>query len=304
MLNLAALPSYYLDKFGLPKVAEVLGKPPSLVAMWKSKSKFPLEAVSRLLEFDPAPLGAITPLYPENKIGAKLAIMMPCAGKPEPETVETLMRLYDPAEMTYKRFNFNSLPIARNAMFAWWMAQTQIEWGLLADSDSVFPCGDAALFRELCDLPDMPDAYAGLNTIYRMLVHKKKCVSVCYVGRRKGAPPQFSGGDTAAIRAKIKKGPRNELHKVDACGFGGLLIHRSVIEDVISQQGDEMRHNSPYLKERFGYEYALCDPTTKETPGDDYPLCSRIRRAGHEIFVDLSVMAGHVGSKVYTFNDL
>lgn len=303
MFDLRALPAHYVGTYGLPKVAEVCGQSLAVVSMWHKRSTFPLDAVAKLLDFDPAPLGAVTPLYPENKVGAKLAILMPCSGKPEPETMETILRLYDKTEMVFKRVNFNNLPIARNCLAAWWYGQN-IPWAFWADADNVFPCGDAELFRRLTDNPNLPEAFAALHTIYRLLVHKKSLVSVCYVGRSKGAPPQFMVRDGVAIREKVKGGPRNELLPVEACGFGGLLMNRQVITDIIAQQADEIRHKEPILKQRFGYEYSLFDPTTKETPGDDFPFAVRAKRAGHQVFVDLAVMAGHVGSKVYTFADL
>lgn len=297
------MPQWYLDTYGREKVAEVVGVKKAMISMWLTRKAFPTSALDKLLAFDSSPMGQVEPLYKAPELASKLAILMPSTGSPTSPTFECLMRLFDRKEMDYKRVSFNNLSVARNSLAAWWLA-SPCEWAFWADADMVFPCGDAKWFKDTCDLPNMPDMYAGVHTIYRMLVHKKSFVSVSYVGRRRGAPAQFSGGDSASMRQSLKRGPRNELMECDWCGFGGVLMNRKVLEDIIAQQGKEIKTNSPFLKARFGYEYSFFSPTRMDTPGDDIPFCERATRAGHKPHIDLSIFAGHVGEKVFNYDSL
>lgn len=300
-LDLTTLPERYLAALGREKLAEIVGQTENVVAMWIKRKKFPLDAVQKLLEFDPSPLAEIKPLYEAQDSGGKLIILMPSNGPVEPQAQESLMRLYNPATMAFKSVGFNNLPIARNALAAHFL-NGPWQWAFWMDSDSVLPCGNAQWFKQVCGLNRLSDVYAGVNTILRLMAHNKTFVSCVYVSKSNDPSPQFAGGESH--RADIRGGPRDEIKAVPAVGFGGVLTHRKMFEDIIASQGDEIRHASPYLKQRFGYDYSFFDPTTKETPGDDYPLCARAIRAGHQPFIDKAVFAGHVGRKIYTYADI
>lgn len=303
MFDITTLPAYYLEKYGRAVVSEVVGEKTSVVAMWEKRGKFPLAAVQKLLEHDPEPLGKITPLYTNPEPGKKLAFLVPLSSPPEPKMVDSLVKLYDKREMNYKRVAFNNLSVARNALAAWALrGPYQKFWW--QDGDSLCQAGDAAWFKKAADLPMVPDTFAGLNSIYRALVHKKTIVSVCYRGRANGAPPQFGGGETQAMRMKVRQGCRDEVIEVPWSGMGGMLTDRSVFEDIIKTQGDEIRMKPGGIGARFNYQYDFFGPIDRETPGDDVPFCARARRAGHKIYVDLALQAAHIGDRAYTFKDL
>jgi len=301
MLALTSLPKRYIEAHGRDRVAEIIGVKTGVVAMWIARDKFPLDAVEKLLAFDPTPLHEVKPLYTNPEPGNKLLILMPCNGSPERDTMRSIMRMYDPKDMDFETIAFNNLSVVRNQLAAIWLARGH-EWAFWADADSVFPCGNAAWFKQVCDLPAMPDIFAGVHTIFRLLVHKKSFVSVSYVARRKGGVPQFSGGESQ--RVSLKRGPRDELLPVDWCGFGGVLMNIKVLKDIIATQGEEITVKSDFLRQRFGYNYHFFSPTNPETPGDDLPLCKRAIQAGHRPHVDLAIAAGHVGSKIFNYSDL
>lgn len=310
MLDLRNLHSYYIEKYGVQKVAEIVGQKPPVISMWIKTSKFPVDALSCLIEHDPDPIHAVRPLYENPPTGTKLCILMPLIGPPEPKTMDCLLRLYDRREMGFKRVAFNNLSVARNALMGWWLA-SEYEWAFFMDGDMVLPCGDAAAFKTLAELPNYPDSYAGLNAIYRMLSHRVKngktdatIVSCAYVSRSKDAIPQFGGGEKPEGRMEMRLGPRAELKEKPWCGFGGVLVHRSVPEDIIKTQGDEIKMQPGGIGGRFGYQYAMFSPSDRETPGDDLPWCKRASRAGHKIYVDYAVHAAHVGDRAYTFADI
>ncbi len=171
------------------------------------------------------------------------------------------------------------------------------------DGDACLPCGDSGWFKEAAELPDMPDVFANLNTIYRMLVHKKTIVSVAYVSRNAQATPQF-GGDLNENIGLMRGGPRDQLIERPWSGMHGMLVHRSVFEDIIKTQGEEIRMKPGGIGTRFNYEYGFFNPLNGEIPGDDIPFATRAARAGHKTFVDLAVQAAHVGDRAYSFKDL
>lgn len=303
MINLVELPQSYIDKYGRDKVTEVIGQGPAMVSMWLSRKRFPLDAVQKLIEFDPSPLHAVKPLYSNPEPGKKLVILMPMNGPPEPEVMEAFARLYDPKEMDFHRVGFNNLSVARNALAGKFL-RGPWDWALWWDSDTIPPYGNAEAFKKMCQTPTMPDVFAGVHSIYRMLVHKKTFVSACYVGRKKGAPPQFFTGDAETVRSLVKRGPRDQLLECEWTGFGFVLTHRRVFEDIIRTQGEEIRVKNDGLRAKFGYDYAFFTPTGVDIPGDDIPFCHRATKAGHKVTMDFSVFAAHIGNHAYTYADL
>lgn len=318
MIPLSGLPQFYLDKYGREKVVEILGATNALVGLWISKQNaFPLTAVDKLLAFDPSPWGVKGAMGQENTsmafpaapaqarptppVGDKLMILVPLAGAPQPKMMDSLLRLYDRKEMGYERFAFNNLSVARNALAARFL-HSSAKWAFWMDGDMLHPAGDAPWYKEAAELPNLPDQFAGLHAIYRMLVHNKTIVSCHYVSRARSAVPQFGGGD--ARKSELRRGPQDRLIEVPWAGMGGMLTHKSVFEDIIKTQGNEIRMKPGGIGARFGYEYAFFNPIDLETCGDDVPFCLRAGKAGHKTHVDLAVVSAHLGDRSYTFNDL
>lgn len=302
MLDLNSLPSFYLQTYGPEKVAEVVGKRVAIVTMWQKRHKFPLDAVHKLLQFDPSPLNNVKPLHDTPSLKQNLMVLLPLTGNPEPKMLDSLVRLYDKREMKFERFAFNNLSVSRNALAARFL-RSPCEWAYWLDADMCLPAGDPEWFKREADLPDLPTPFAEVHAIYRSLVHKKTIVSCAYVSRRKDAVPQF-GGSNSIIRAELKKGPRDKLIEAPWCGFGGVLTHRSVFEDIIRTQGDEIAMRPGGIGERFSYSHAIFHPLDTETNGDDIPACYRAIKAGHKIHIDLAICAAHIGDRAYTYKDL
>lgn len=310
MFDLLKLPPYYLEKYGRDRIAELLGQKSAIVAMWEKSGKFPLDAVQKLLEHDPEPLKEVRPLYENPPQGTKLCILTPLAGPLAPQSQDAFSGLYDKREMGYRRVSFNNLSVARNTLAAWAL-KNNYEWLYWRDSDMVEPFGDGTLFKSLTGMRAMPDIYANLNTIYRLLSHRviqKKMdhtiVSVVYVSRNELAIPQFSAGDTPEARFKVRRGPHDEVVERNWVGFGGVLTHRSVFEDIIKTQGDSIKMKPDGIGRRFDYTYGFFNPIDGESPGDDVTFCVRAGKAGHKPRVDFAVHAAHVGDRAYTYQDI
>lgn len=302
MFDVTKLPGTYLEEYGAEKLAEILGQTEAKVKFWVHSEEFPLEALQKLLVFDPAPLAQMKPLYENPPAGTKVAILACSNRKPEPLTVASLFKLYDSRSMVYEPFGFNSLYHVRNMAAAWFL-KSGLEWSFWSDDDSVHPCGDAAWFKRATGQPEMPDSYAGVHAINRLLATGKKIVGCSYVSRTGNATPQFSGGQSLEMSEQVRAGPRNHVLKRDWIGFGGALVHRDVFLDIIKTQTEEIRVRNDSIKARLGYEFSFFRPVEDDI-GDDISFCARARKAGHEVFVDLAVASGHVGSKVYSYRDI
>jgi len=296
MLQLTTLPQYYIDKYGKDKVAEVIGEKSNVLAMWLSRGSWPLTAVEKLLEFDPEPINAIKPLYTNTKIDAKLAILMPHNTGISGKAIESVMRLYNPNEMRFMRYSFNTLTIARNAL-AQRFLDSGCTWAFWMDSDMVIPAGDAYWFKQTTGLHQMPDVFAGVNGLMRLLHHQKKLIGCTYFAKEPDGNAQFSGGHDKLAFGRMRYSPADQIRPVDWIGFGGLLMHRDVLLDMIKTQGDEMRVKDPGVKARFGYEYSFFERLPEWT--EDCSFCVRAKKAGHQTYVDFSVRAAHIGETCY-----
>ncbi len=305
MLDLNLLPNWYVEKHGLAKTAEVAGKTTSLFAMLQKRNKVPLDAVSRLLAFDPAPLHAVRPLYPPQEEGTRLVILVPLSGPPAPKMMNSVIQLFDRQKMAYRCEGFNNLSVVRN-MLAAIALRGPWEWFWWNDADNVNPCGNAPWFKRAVGVPDMPDTFAGLNSITRALSHKKTIVSVCYVDRKRGQIAQFEGGSTPEWRAEVKRGPRDKVVVRPWSGMGGCLTHRSVFEAIIKTQGDEIKMSDApgSMGQCFDYQWDFFGPSSREIPGDDLSFMARAKKAGHDCYVDLALMSGHGPDRCYTYADI
>jgi len=310
VLDLTILPKRYLDALGRAEIARLCGQTENVVAMWIKRGKFPIDALQRLLVHDPSPLHEIQPLYTVEPLNKKLAILMPLSTPPNPHVLDCFALLYDKREMGYQRRSFNCLSVARNSLAAWALRQPSLEWFFWLDGgDTIVPAGDPLWYKQAADMPNVSDVYAGINTIYRLLSHRLKrgikdatFVSCSYVSKKDRGDPQFGGGPQ--MRQLVRQGPQDRLIEVPWVGFGGVLTHRSVFEDIIRTQGDEIKMEPNSVGSRFGYQWGFFSPLDRHTPGDDVPFAERARKAGHKIYVDLAVQAGHFGDRVFTFNNL
>lgn len=306
MLDLRSLPSRYLKELGPAKVSEITGARPAVLSMWIKTGRTPLEAVQKLLDYDPTPIHEIQPLYVTPEKPDRLAILLCTSRPPCQGTIDCLMTMKRP-EMQYRRFTFNSLYHVRNMAAAWFLNKSGCEWSYWPDDDVLPPCGDGELFaeliREYCG-PGFtyPAVFAAVNSIYRLRKHEKKLIGACYFGRKHGVPGQFGGAESQTMRENLRRGPRDQILDVPWIGFGGVLIHRSVFEDIIKTQGEKIRVKNDYVRQKLGYEFSFFWPIDQDW-GDDQSFCIRAKEAGHQPWVDLSLMPPHVGQKGFTFVD-
>jgi hypothetical protein len=231
--------------------------------------------------------------------------------------------------------NFGDAFIAhsRNTIADHFLAST-FEWLLSIDDDTVPPFGDARAFKAYTGWDWMPDEFAGMNCIDRLLSHGKTLIGALYFGRWKNAPPVFNEGGDHKQAEFARKAPIDEIRVTRWVGTGCLMVHRSVFEDIekkfpVLARGQHKMGGQFYTSS----EHALLDNVTRmrnmlaEGPmtadkcykalalseaaladtransslgtGEDVALCLRARQAGHVPHVDFGCVAGHFGSYCY-----
>jgi GT2 family glycosyltransferase len=112
------------------------------------------------------------------------------------------------------------------------------------------------------------------DTLLRLLADNKPVVSGTYCAKHYPFPPhvywQNENGDVVPRNVKDESG----LLSVGSVGAGALLVRRDVIE-------------------KMDCPWWTLGQIHKDKWGDDVDFCRRVRLAGFEIWIDLSVPVGH-----------
>ena len=120
------------------------------------------------------------------------------------------------------------------------------------------------------------------NSLMRLLAHDKDVVSGLYYNRVYPHPPLLFSWVDKSLSTKRRYLQDNEhgLIKVDACGFGFLLVKTHIFQYMAK----------PYV--RIG-------EIQQDKKNEDIGFCDRVRQAGFDIFCDLDVVCGHMGTATF-----
>lgn len=215
--------------------------------------------------------------------------------------------------------------------------KSECPWSLWLDSDMIPPYGNATWFRAYSGF-DIPDPFAGFNTIDRLMSHGKTIVSATYYGRWKHGRPIFAEAmNDKDFTDKIRK-PTDRILPTRWCGFGCVLVHRSVFLDIekkfphlardadgnggnwFTPDANDLRAAFSDIKEILdgGFDDSVkcmqaaehINSTLKATEraggmgqGEDVAFAARAMKAGHQTYVDLGLVAGHIGHWVFGPNN-
>ncbi len=225
-------------ELGTEKAAEFFGVSEGLVRQWIAGSKpVSLAAVDKV--FAPSTLGFSDVAWE----GKKILMMLPWYKTTHPLTSFCLLALLDRAKMgAAMEFGDAMISHARNRLLDT-LVDSGIEYGFFLDDDMLVPVGNAGWFNRYTGLA-LPDSFAGLNTLNRLMSHNKSIVSGLYFQRKDEGRAVFlealmadMAGDDANREARTA--PRDFLKEVTWAGTGCMLIHRSVALD--------MREKMPWL---------------------------------------------------------
>jgi hypothetical protein len=141
--------------------------------------------------------------------------------------------------------------------------------------------------------------------VVKLLVAAEERKVVCGIYRVKK--------DEMTAACKLAEDPESPLHggkykKLLAAPTGFLLVRREVYEDpkILEQSElyvtDSFQDPSPIRK-----YYEVTYPLDKKSGypkfhGEDVVFCKKLLNAGYDIWADMTIDLGHVGSKVYRFN--
>jgi hypothetical protein len=128
------------------------------------------------------------------------------------------------------------------------------------------------------------------DTLHRLVAtarhHDVKIIgALCVLVTADGAIPTMFIDDTNAVTRVMLDYTDDQLAEVAATGTGCLLVHRSVLKDMRERAGGS---NHAW----FGYD-VHATPVGEYETGEDVSFCLRARKAGHRIFVDTTIHAGH-----------
>jgi FkbM family methyltransferase len=81
--------------------------------------------------------------------------------------------------------------------------------------------------------------------------------------------------------------PNSGIHEIGACGFGCVLIKSQVLRDIGYPQ--------------FEYHSALLH---ENTLSEDVDFCKKAKAKGYSVYVDTSILCGHIGKKEFTIPEV
>lgn len=271
---------------------------------------------------------------PESKMfeGKKVCIALPWYRMVEPRTAFSIMALLD-RKKTAVMLNHGDCFIAhcRNKIADNFL-KSNMEWMLTLDSDMIVPFGNAKLFNAFTNF-NLPDKFAGLHTIDRLLASGKTLIGGLYFGRWTNAKPVYAeGAESKQEEEFVRRGPHDLIKPCRWVGTGALLVHRTVLTDIertfphlarndkgvagqwfTSSEHDSVQSVTQVLKlieedpnlSTEQIREILLDGRRKSNKfsglsvGEDVILCHRAAQSGHQPFVDLGLLCGHSGEFVY-----
>lgn len=173
------------------------------------------------------------------------------------------------------RNDHGCISMSRNAGTQWFLNHSKADWQLWLDSDEDFPPDTLDILMELAD-PDTTPVIGGLY-----ISPLPEGLRPLMWRRNLAAPHGNSQLDIFSdveVRRMIDAGVRHV--DVDATGAGCLLVHRSVLEEMIQH------YNPPAV-------WFCEEPVNGVMEGEDFGFCRRVRELGHRVVVDLGVDVGH-----------
>jgi hypothetical protein len=278
----------------------------------------------------------IIPTFPSTTVTTfqkKVMIVLPWQKHVSPITSYCVGQLMD-RRRTAGIINFGDAFVAhsRNSCADLFL-QSPCDYMLTIDDDMVIPFGSAVWFNAHTGF-NLPEPYASLNAIDRLMSHGKSLVGALYFGRHQGARAVYNEAAAGEPENDYARGaPFNQLKPTKWVGTGCMLIHRTVFEDIEKRfpriaRGpnklggqwftstevslfDQMVQakealEGPLTGEKAYKALNLLEAATSTANrenvlgcGEDVSFCLRATAAGHRPYVDMGLICGHIGHCVY-----
>jgi hypothetical protein len=276
------------------------------------------------------------PVLPPTTVvtyGKKVLVCLPWQKHVSPITAMCVTNLVD-RKRTATMLNFGDAFVAhsRNSCADHFL-KGDFEWMLTIDDDMIIPFGNAQWFNAFTGM-NLPEKFAGLNALDRLMSHKKSLVGALYFGRHAFGPAVYNEGTANPQEADYaRSGPHDLVKPTKWVGTGCMLIHRSVFEDIEKKfpllargadgNGGQWFTSTEvsFMQDVIHAREALDGPLTGEKAykaltlldaaiskakventlgcGEDVSFCRRAAASGHQPYVDMGLICGHLGHKVY-----
>lgn len=320
-----------VSELGVPQAAEYFEVSETLVKQWEAGSKCPsLAAAEKVFADEAGPSSETWNTLPEASWeGKNVCLLLPWYKTTHPATALSLMAMLDRSKMgIIMAFGDAFISHSRNRLAADFL-KTNCEWSFWADDDMVFPMGNAEWFNKVTGL-NLSEKFAGMHTLNRLLSHQKKLVGGLYFGRHPQGKPMFAEGASSNMTAAEIRAiaPTDKILPTKWVATGCMLVHRTVYADISKQFPSidgawfsPSEHNllenanavvRIFKDQSLGPQEKLSLATkelqdglekakgwSKLGTGEDVIFCLRAFQAGHQPYVDLGAVCGHVGHAVY-----
>lgn len=334
MSYLAQLVLDKLDSLSPADAEEFFQENSDSLAGWREyPESIPVDAIERV--FDPDATPAALKVEARLWEGKKVCLMFPWYKTTNPKTAFTLLSLLDRTRMAAMLDYGDAFVAHSRNKLADGFLKSGIEWMLTVDDDMVLPFGDAKGFRSFTGFK-IPDKFASLNTVDRLISHGKTLVGALYFGRwLHGKPVYAEGAESKAEEAWARRGPHDICKPTRWVGTGCLLVHRRVFLDIetkfpslargenglggqwftssehdmklsVTESLDILRDASTSAESRVAEVLKRLEHGTRFSGknaglgvGEDVIFCRRAVQAGHQAHVDCGLVCGHVGEAVY-----
>lgn len=317
-----------IQELGPEASAEFFGVTPRQIGQWANNSKqVSLAAVEKV--FDPEKFKVpVAPLSAEWE-GRRVAICLPAYKSFHPHMAFCIFSLLDRAKMRLFLLSGDALIAHTRNSLAKQFLDSEAEYSYWQDDDLLVPIGNADWFRRTTGWTWMPEKFAGLHTINRLMSHGKTCVGGTYFGRTEKAKPMFAEGfHDFKEDAWIRQGPHDKLKPTRWFGFGCSLVHRNVFHDIVAKYPQLQGHwfstsehdvvarskealavlndsnVTPEARVQKASELVssglkLSEHNAKLGTGEDIIFLHRAAQAGHQPFIDCGLLCAHIGNKAY-----
>lgn len=261
--------------------------------------------------------------------GRDVCLCLPFYKTVHPMTCFSLLGILDRTKMRVMMLCGDAfIAHTRNAIAKQFL-DTECAWSFWVDDDILFPTGDAGWFKRASGFTTMPDKFAGVHILNRLLSHNKSCISGVYFSRVPNGKPLYAEGlHDKAEEAWACRGPYEIVKPTRWFGFGCALVHRDVFNAIsakyppLAGEWFSMSEHDLVLKSKealqilndvsatpdarvqkvqeiLGKALAASAHNAKLGTGEDIIFLHRAAQAGHQPFVDFSVYCAHLGGKAY-----
>lgn len=219
-------------------------------------------------------------------------ILMPVRNNFDPATVNSIVGLVRRTGCGWISRPFDSMIARSRNMLAAAFLRSNYEWSLWLDDDMIVPNGEPGWFKASISRDTrIADEYAGMIAPYQLVSWSKSIVSAVYFSRHGGQ--QITGGFPTGTSIKNRL-PHKGLLPANYCGFGCVMIHRKVYEDILVKHPELWKARTDAECQVFS-----TFQDGDHMAGEDQAFCNRANEAGHPTFFDMSVICGHSGRAVY-----